>query len=128
MTVSVAFKINLKYLLPYLTKIFFPKIVPTNPLIIIKKISKKYSEYAKPTKPNTTTLIKCCIDINAECVARCLTGSRFSVFTIPATKVPDAPKNIVMKPENAPPIVICFDPIIGILPYTDHNINKDIDN
>ena len=44
MTVRVAFKINLKYLLPYFTKIFFPKIVPANPLIIIKKISKKYSE------------------------------------------------------------------------------------
>ena len=35
------YKIILKYLLPYFTKIFFPKIVPANPLIIIKKISKK---------------------------------------------------------------------------------------
>ena len=42
--VRVAFKINLKYLLPYFTKIFFPKIVHANPPIIIKKISKKYSE------------------------------------------------------------------------------------
>ena len=38
------FKINLKYFLPYFTKIFFPKIVPINPLIIIEKISKKNSE------------------------------------------------------------------------------------
>ena len=42
--------------------------------------------------------------------------------------IPDDPKNIVIKPENAPPIVICFDPIIGIFPYTDHNINRAIDD
>ena len=58
---------------------------------------------------------------------KCECGKKATrVFTVPNRIIRF--KNIVMKPENIPPIVICLDPIIGNFPYTDHKINKDIDN